>query len=286
MKIPRISFLVLLVFFNSLPIYGVFNWNWNSFDIIFLYWCENLIIGLFMILRIAIRPYTHPIEAVLPLLMVPFFAAHYGTFSYGHGTFLIHMFGTETLGEMAKLGIPEIILPVIDSRQLYWPLIGLFAYQLMDWVRDIREHGLGSDSIKELTTAPYRRIFILHITIIASGFALAAADQPTVGLLMLVGFKTGFDIYHWNKDKKSVEKKAHPVIDDKMKQKLDSFINSPKITINGKDVYFNSFEELKVSKHYRLMQAISRMAIGNNGLKMAEEYIETRMKEKQDQYSR
>ena len=252
----------------------------------FLYWCENLIIGLFMIIRIAIRPYTHPVEAVLPLFMVPFFTVHYGMFSYGHGTFLIHMFGTEALGEMAKLGIPEIILPVIESRQLYWPLAGLFAYQLLDWVRDTRERGLGSDSIKELTTAPYRRIIILHITIIASGFALAAVDQPTVGLLMLIGFKTGFDIYHWNKDEKSVEEKVHPVIDNKMKQKLDDFIDNPKITVNGKDVHFNSFEELKASKHYRLMQAISRMAIGNNGLKMAEEYIEARMKEKQDRYSR
>jgi len=286
MNLSRNTFLGLLIFFNAIPIYGVLIWQWNSFDIIFLYWFENIIIGLFTVIRFIVRPFSHPVELIFPLFMAPFFTFHYGAFCYGHGTFLINMFGKDALGEMAKLGIPDVILPVIETRQLFWPIAALFAFQLLDWVRDTMERGLGSDNIKVLMIAPYRRIIVLHITIIASGFALAAIDQPTIGLLLLIAFKTGFDIYHWDKDEKAVEERIHPVIDEKTKNKLDEFIDNPKITINGKEIQYNSFEELKASRHYGLLQATFRMIGGNNKLKEIENYIENRIKEKQDPYSR
>lgn len=280
MKISRITFLSLLIFFNAIPIYGVFNWDWSSFDIIFLYWCENLIIGLFMIARIVIRPYTHKSELTFPLFLAPFFAIHYGMFCYGHGTFIIHLFGGNALGEMAKLGIPDIILPIIESRHLFWPLAALFAYQLLDWVRDTMERGLGSDSIKDLTKAPYKRIMISHISIITSGFALEAANQPTIGLLLLLAIKTAFDIHHWNQDEKK-QANIH-VINEKAKKKMDEFIENPKISINGKDIYFDNYEDFKTSKYYGMMETMFKMTGGNREWKMAEEYLEARMKEKQD----
>ena len=284
MKISRTAFLTLLIFFNAIPIYGVFNWEWSSFDIIFLYWCENIIIGFFMILRIVVRPYHHKVELSLPLFMAPFFTIHYGMFCYGHGTFLFSLFGAEALGELAKMPIPDVILPVIESRQLFWPLAALFSYQLLDWVRDTLERGLGSDSIKDLTTAPYKRIVVLHITILASGFALASLDHPTIGLLLLILFKTAFDIYHWNKDEKKSDQQKTLVLNDAAKKKIDDLIENPKITINGKTTHFDSFKDLQASKYYGLMKGLLSVTGGKNGLKRAEEYIEARIKEKQERY--
>ena len=273
-------FILSLLLLNAIPIYGVFQWGWKSFDLIFLYWLENLIIGAIMILRMIIRPYSHAVELAMPTFLVPFFTFHYGMFCFVHGTFVVSLFGEGLPPELAGMDIPEIIWPLIESRHLFWPLMGLLAYNLLDWARDVSERGLGSDGIKQLTTAPYRRIIILHITIIASGFAMVALNEPLAGLLLLIVFKTGMDIYHWNKDEKAVAKNETPVIDEKVKRKVDAFLDDPKITINGKETRYNSFEELKNSHHYGLMKAMVRMLAGNQQIAAIEAYVEQRDRER------
>ena len=275
-------FITSLVLLNAIPVYGVFEWGWKSFDLIFLYWLENLIIGAIMILRMVIRPYSHAVELAMPAFLVPFFTFHYGMFCFVHGTFVVSLFGQGLPPELSGMDIPEIIWPLIETRHLFWPLMGLLAYNLLDWVRDVRERGLGSDGIKQLTTAPYRRIVILHITIIASGFALGALNEPLLGLLLLIVFKTGMDIYHWNKDEQVVAKTEAPVMDEKIKQKVDAFLDDPKITINGKETRYNSFEELKNSRHYGLMKAIMRMVAGNQQLEAIEAYVEQQERERNE----
>jgi hypothetical protein len=283
LKLPRPIFITLLVLLNAIPIYGVFQWGWKSFDLIFLYWLENIIIGAIMILRMVVRPYSHAVELSLPVFMVPFFTLHYGMFCYGHGTFIISLFGKGLQPELANMDIPEIIVPLIKSHHLFWPLMGLLAYQLLDWVRDISERGLGSDGIRQLTTAPYRRIIVLHITILASGFALGSLDEPLVGLLLLIAFKTGMDIYHWNKDEQAAIKQSEPVIDEKIKKKVDAFLDDPVIRINGKETHYNSFEELKSSPHYGLLKGMLSMTAGNSQLAAIEAYVEQRQRERQGQ---
>ncbi|MCW8988628.1 MAG: DUF6498-containing protein [Gammaproteobacteria bacterium] len=281
MNISKPLFITLLVALNSVPIYGVFQWGWQSFDLIFLYWLENLIIGAFMIMRIVIRRYSHPVEFALPIFLAPFFTVHYGMFCLGHGTFIIVLFGKGLTGDLAGMDIPEIIIPLIESRHLFWPAMALFAYQLIDWLRDISERGFGSDGIKELTTAPYRRIIILHITIIASGFALTTLDEPLTGLLLLILFKTGMDIYHWDKDEKAASKDKPAVMNEKIKQKIDAFLDDPKITVNGKEIRYNSLEELKASKHYNFMLSMLRMIGGAKQFNEIEAYVEQQAKQRQ-----
>ena len=275
-------FITLLILLNAIPIYGVLKWGLKSFDLIFLYWLENLVIGAFMILRMVIRSYSHAVELAIPVFLVPFFTFHYGMFCYAHGTFVVSLFGKGLQPELAGLNVQEIILPLIESRQLFWPFIGLLAYQLLDWVRDISERGLGSDGIKQLTVAPYRRIVVLHITIIASGFALGTLHEPLLGLLLLIAFKTGMDIYHWNKDERMAAQKDAPIIDEKIKRKVDAFLDDPKITINGKVTRYTSFEDLKASRHYGLLKGVLRMVGGNRQLEAIETYVEQQDRERNE----
>jgi len=74
-------------------------------------------------------------------------------------------------------------------------------------------------------------------------------EWPLAGLLILIALKTAFDLYHWNKDEQSAQKPGVAALDEKMKRRIDAFLEQPKITINGKDVYFDNFEDLKASKH-------------------------------------
>lgn len=280
MHIPKPLFITLLISLNAVPIYGVAQWGWKSFDLIFLYWLENLIIGAFMIVRILTRRYSHPVELAFPVFLAPFFTFHFGMFCYVHGMFVINLFGKGLTGELAGMDIPEIILPLIENRHLFWPVMALFTLQLFDWLRDINQRDFGSDGIKDITTAPYRRIIVLHITILGSGFALATLNEPLAGLLILIAFKTGMDIYHWNKDEKAIIADKSFVINEKIKNKIDTFLNNPKITVNGKEVHFNSYEELKASKHYNLMTALMRMLGGGKNFKEIEKYIEQQARQR------
>lgn len=280
LNIPKPLFITLLVLLNAVPIYGVIQWDWKSFDLIFLYWLENLIIGAFMILRILARRYSHPVELAFPLFLAPFFTFHFGMFCYVHGIFVIKLFGKGLTGELAEMDIPEIILPLIQSHHLFWPVMALFTLQLFDWLRDINERGFASDGIKDITTAPYRRIMVLHIAIIGSGFALITLNDPLIGLLTLIAFKTGMDIYHWHKDEKAVVTDKPPVLTEKVKNKIDAFLDEPKITVNGKEIRYNSYEELKASKHYNFMTAIMRMVGGGKNVKEMEKYIEQQAKQR------
>lgn len=280
LKISKPIFIVLLIALNAIPIYGVFQWGWKSFDLMFLYWLENLIIGMFMVFRIIARRYNHPVELVMPLFMAPFFTLHYGMFCFGHGTFVVSLFGKGLTGNLAGMDIPEVILPLIEARHLFWPVLGLFIYQLMDWIRDTTERGFGSDSIKDLTTAPYRRIMILHITIIASGFAMTALNEPLMGLLLLIAFKTAFDIYNWNKDEKTSANPKPIVITEKIKKNINAFLDKPTIKVNGKEIVYSNFEELKASSNYRLMTGLASMIVGNNHLKEMEAYVEDQAKQR------
>lgn len=282
MTMSKALFVTMLILLNAVPVYGVFAWQWQSFDLIFLYWLENLIIGVFTVIRFIARPYQHPIDAIIPLFMAPFFAFHYGMFCYGHGTFIIGLFGKDLPENITSGGVFNAIIPVIASNHLFWPVAALFAYQLLDWIRDTYKYGLGGDGIKDLMTAPYRRIIVLHITIIASGFALSALDEPVSGLIILIVLKVIFDIYHWNKDEKGTFPSDDLVIDQKMKQKIDQFIESPYVKINGETTHYNNFSELKASKHYKLMRSIFRIMGGNRHIGAIEAYIEERIKNKAD----
>ncbi len=283
MTLPKALFITLLILFNAIPVYGVLYWDWQSFDLIFLYWLENLFIGLFTVLRILIRPYRDTLERGASLFMGPFFAIHYGMFCYGHGVFIIHLFGKGLPVELSGLDIPELIIPVIESRHLVWPVLALFAYQLMDWIRDTVEHGLGSESPKKLMTAPYRRIVVLHITILASGFVLTALNEPIMGLFILIGLKTAFDIYHWCKDERQRDKGGLSVLDENSRKNLDVFLDNPTIQVNGETIHFDSYEDLKASKHYGMIQSMLRFGGGSKNLQQMEAYIQQRLDERRSQ---
>ena len=48
--------------------------------------------------------------------------------------------------------------------------------------------------------APYGRIMILHVTLIASGFLVQALKSPVAGALLLVGLKLAYDLVTLRRD--------------------------------------------------------------------------------------
>lgn len=272
---------MLLIVLNLVPLIGVLSWGWQSFDLIFLYWMENLVIGAFTAARMVIRPYSHPLDYAFPFFLAPFFCFHYGMFCWGHGTFVVSLFGPEGAN---GFDLVPATLEVLRSPYMLAALGALTLIQAGDWVRDIRARGFGADNVKDLMVKPYRRIVVLHITIIAAGFALAALDEPTAGLLVLVLVKTASDAWHWKKDS---EAEAGEALDPsalltpaRMAEMAEKY-PEPKVTVNGQERKFSSFAEMKASREFRMAQSMMRMLGAGKELKLLAAYLDMKVAEEE-----
>jgi hypothetical protein len=245
-----------LVALNLVPIYGVLVWGWKSFDLIFLYWLENVIIGVFTIGRFLARPYGHAIDLAFPLVVAPFFALHYGGFTWGHGTLVLGLFAPDNAYSDVLV---DATWEVISQRALLPALISLVAIQVMDWVRDVRRHGFGADGIIDLMIKPYRRVVVLHVAILTAGFALAALDEPLTGLIILVALKTTSDIWHWRKEKQFEHRSQAIVLSPAQLAEMEEQYQKPVITVNGKELEFESFAAMKASREFRFALALMKM---------------------------
>ena len=270
--------LIALVGLNLVPLAGVLLWGWKSFDLIFLYWMENVVIGVLTLGRMIVRPYSHPIDLIFPLFIAPFFVVHFGAFCWGHGSFIVSLFGPESLG---TAGLQDAALTTIRESGLLPAVLSLAAIQVLDWIRDVRTRGLGADNIKVLMIKPYRRIVVLHLTILGAGFALGALDEPTVGLMLLVLVKSASDVWHWRQDAAAKNAEDEFTFSEKHLSEMRSKFPHPVVTVNGKERSFDSFAEMRRSREVRMAQSLMRLIGAAEELKAMNAYFDLRIAEEE-----
>ena len=187
---------------NLLPLLGVMAWGWDVGALVVLYWSENLIIGAYTLVKMLVHS---PLKG---LLNGAFFVVHYGGFCAVHGVFVLALALEQ---EPSFLEGPT------------WPLFLVFVQLLIDVVRQVLSlappewlaafaalavsHGISlaanyfrggefrEQDGKKLMTAPYKRIVVLHLAIIAGGFGVAALGSPMPLLVLLVALKLGLDLW-------------------------------------------------------------------------------------------
>lgn len=186
--------LVVLVLANIVPL--VLSWleSWQVGEIIMVFWLENVVIGLFNILRMAL---CRSRGANLgKLFIIPFFTVHYGMFTLVHGVFVYSLFFTGMNEVQSAEGNPfpgfglDLIWFVIDQLHLGWALLALVlshGFSLL-WhyllAGEYRRTPLG-----KLMVQPYGRVIVLHVTILFGGLVTQALGQPLLALIMLVVLK-------------------------------------------------------------------------------------------------
>lgn len=187
----RIS-LALLIAANLLPLIGVLLWDWDVFFLLLLFWCENVIIGLFGIARMIVAGTT---ESTFEGLFLPvFFLAHYGGFMFGHFMVLFGMYS----GSLEDAGIvaePADYYRVVIENLNWVVLLALFISHGWSFVENFmgnQEHEKLSP--KEAMALPYRRMFITHVALILGGFFLIETGQPLAGLILLILMKIAMDV--------------------------------------------------------------------------------------------
>jgi hypothetical protein len=178
---------------NIVPLLGVLFWGWDAFALIALFWMENVIVGVFFLLRMLCLDPRDPALWAAKLFMVPFFCLHYGMFTAGHGVFVFSLLG----GKRYDVRGFELLEPATRAAAdfgLWLPLAVLFASHLFSFGWNYLYRGeFQRARLSRLMTDPYQRIIVLHVAIILGGMGAMALDSPLWALVVLLAVKIALD---------------------------------------------------------------------------------------------
>jgi hypothetical protein len=214
--------LVALVAANLIPLWGVIVWRWDAFNIVLLYWSENIVVGFYNILKMAFAKVSKPVENLGKLFMIPFFAIHYGGFCAIHGFFVLMLFSKGDVDFMDNISWPcffvflQMLLNVIRHAYSIMPeamryaMGALFVSHGVSFVYNYLMKGeYARVKPDRLMGSPYARIVIMHIAVLFGAFLTMALGSPVGILIILVGLKTYLDvIFHLRQHKKHQAKTA------------------------------------------------------------------------------
>jgi hypothetical protein len=170
-----------LVAVNAIPLAGVLWFGWNVFEVLILFWFENVAIGVAHTIRLSISTRTNGDSS--PFSTTSFFAMHYGLFTFVHGLFTFLIFGIA--GGGWKGGTSGALGPV--AAIIAWQAI----YLAIDTIRTERFRGRAPG---DMMFEPYPRVFALHLTVLAGGWFVAEAGSPVWALAILVAIKSICDV--------------------------------------------------------------------------------------------
>lgn len=214
---------------NLIPILGVLFFNWSAFSILIIYWFESLAIGLFNVPRILMAGmYTKEntftvLGLIAALFFASFFTVHYGLFMGGHLVFLLgmgqylHALNLNFTGEPAAMvlgmaGKLEGYLRATMENPVRFLMSELLSVVLLFGVAAsnffttyVREREYLVKMPPEVMMEPYRRIIIMHVTIILGMFSVLLLDRQEGIMVVFILLKTGFDIYQINRGNKKKE---------------------------------------------------------------------------------
>jgi len=173
-----------LIIVNLIPLLGVFFAGWSIGEIMLLFWAESAVIGFYNLLKMWV------IGRWSLLMIGPFFVGHYGAFMVVHLLFIYALFqaGMDSVD-------PTVSEVLSDFLQLWPALIGLLISHGISY----RQNFLGrmeyrNRTINQQMVEPYKRIIVMHVTIIFGGFMAMAFSTPLLALVLLIGLKIIVDV--------------------------------------------------------------------------------------------
>ena len=210
----------VLILANLGLIAAVIAWDWSVVEIVFLYWVENLVVGVINVFRMALATGEESQRAPLSkrvrqweamqqasmgaqsailrhgfkFFLIPFFIVHYGGFCYGHGVFVLAMFGDGGwLGSGS--GAQAASFAELFTPNLRLAVAVLAASHLFSFFRNFLAGGeYRRTNAAALMMRPYGRIVALHLTILLGAALTAIFGSPVGMLVVLVALKTAADL--------------------------------------------------------------------------------------------
>ena len=177
--------IAFLVGANLIPIFGVLALGWDLGHLMVLFWAENAVIGFYGLAKLIV------VERWMAVLSVPFFIGHFGFFMALHFIFVYYLF-------VAGLKAPKLDSAVILAllAPLWTAILAIFVSHGVSFVSNfLGRHEYEGRNARNQMAEPYRRVVLLHMTIIVGGWAVLWLGEPIAGLLLLVALKIGMDLH-------------------------------------------------------------------------------------------
>jgi hypothetical protein len=191
-NVPDQSTLIVIVAANLIPAVGVLFFGWDAFNVVFLYWAENAILGVVTIVRmlLACAGGQKGVHAA-KIFIIPFFFVHYGIFLTVHGVFVVVLTDPNLFQAAPKS--PFQVLQQLDTT--FWVALAALAVEhAYDTYKNYVRTGeyLKAQPAVEMGRA-YGRIVVLHLAILGGGFLLVLLGVRGL-VLLLVALKIGYEI--------------------------------------------------------------------------------------------
>lgn len=176
---------IALILANLIPLVGVIYADWSISEIMLLFWAESAIIGYYNLCKM------RKIGGWAVLFYGPFFLGHYGAFMAVHLLFIYALFGSELPGE-----VDATQAQVLTDLQALWPafLALLISHGISYYTNFLKTQKYKSRKIAYQMQEPYRRIVIMHLTLIFGGFLTLGLGTGLGALLLLLGMKIVADL--------------------------------------------------------------------------------------------
>ncbi len=206
-----VATVLLLLLFNLLPLVGVLFLGWDLLLILLMYWLESGVVGIINIAKIARaegasdasgRKVNGRPAAPSKAILIPFFVLHYGIFWVVHGAFVLLLpliAGVASLidvpGRPAGPVGPAFGGSAVTGPNLLLGLAGLVLVHVVSYFYNYIGRGeyLTATPVGQMF-APYARVVVLHVTILAGAFLVFSVGQPVLLLALMVGLKTVIDL--------------------------------------------------------------------------------------------
>ena len=195
---PKRTSVPVLIAANAIPLAGVMFWGWRVEEVVFLYWCENVVAGLCNLVAI-VGCDPGPDRKGRPsgwfdkIFTAVFFVPHYGAFCAVHGLLLgFFFFGPEALQLDVLLGILRARLSDLVTLASLCALIVSYGWSLY---RDFAAGEFNGIDLNRLTARPYPRIVTTHIFVLAGGVVVMKMAGTLAPIVIFVAIKTAFDLY-------------------------------------------------------------------------------------------
>lgn len=183
---------IVLVLANLIPLGGVLFFGWAVFPIMFLFWFENVVVGVFHALKMFLAG--GELQA-MKFFFVPFFCVHYGIFTLVHGVFVFAMFGSEFRSDKGVFPDFHLLRDLIENQHLGWAVLGLVVSHGFSFATNYLMNGAyRTAALPVLMMQPYGRVVVLHLAILGGGILVMMMGKPAVGLALLVVLKIGLDV--------------------------------------------------------------------------------------------
>lgn len=190
--LKRVS-VIFLIASNLVPIYGVIFMDWQVFPIMFLFWFENVVVGVSNVLKMAFVAPNNAKQWAAKAVMIPFFCVHYGLFTLVHGIFIFAIFGGVIMQD-DPTNFSDVF-GILADFQIGWAMLALVLSHAVSFVVNYIGKGeYKKNNLAQLMGQPYGRVVILHVTIIFGGFLVMSLGSPIMGLVLLITLKIFIDL--------------------------------------------------------------------------------------------